>query len=268
MTDYPSGIAETLVVHIAAGGIGLATGYVALYAPKGERVHRASGRLYVYAMTVMGLTGAAIGAFGGAEISAFAGLVTAYLVVTALTTVRPRTERVRQLDRVAGTLGVVIGIASLSLGIHTILSPTGLRDGLPAFPFFIMGLPALFGGLADLRMLRRDAPRGAPRIARHLWRMCYALLIAAMSFFFGQADELPAVLRAPVLLATPVVAVLVTLLYWIWRVRARALTAGGVAGKVRHGGHHHEAREQGRHVDGDGIRRPATGAGDPHGLPR
>jgi hypothetical protein len=46
--------------------------------------------------------------------------------------------------------------------------------------------------------------------------MTFALFIAAMSFFFGQAKVIPQPLRIPALLALPILAVLVTLLYWLW----------------------------------------------------
>ena len=67
--------------------------------------------------------------------------------------------------------------------------------------------------------------------------MTFALFIAAMSFFFGQADVFPRAMRIPALLALPVLAVLASLLYWLWRVRVRRSLRGmalvatpGVAG--------------------------------------
>ena len=67
---------------------------------------------------------------------------------------------------------------------------------------------------------------GAVRIARHLWRMSFALFIAALSFFLGQADELPRAWRIPQLLVIPPLAVLVTMIYWMWRVRLRRSLRG------------------------------------------
>ena len=40
-----------------------------------------------------------------------------------------------------------------------------------------------------------------------------------MSFFIGQAKVIPKPIRIRGLLALPVLAVLVTMLYWLWRVR-------------------------------------------------
>jgi hypothetical protein len=77
-----------------------------------------------------------------------------------------------------------------------------------------------------LRVLRSGALTRAARLARHLWRMSFALLIATMSFFLGQAKGIPSPIRIPALLALPVLAVLVTMLYWLWRVRIRQWLGG------------------------------------------
>ena len=59
---------------------------------------------------------------------------------------------------------------------------------------------------------------GRARLARHLWRMCLALFVAAGSFFFGQADEIPQALRGPHLMIPPFAA-LGALAFWMVRVR-------------------------------------------------
>lgn len=51
--------------------------------------------------------------------------------------------------------------------------------------------------------------------------MSFALFIAALSFFIGQARVFPQPIRILQLLALPVLAVLVTTLYWMWRIRIR-----------------------------------------------
>jgi hypothetical protein len=48
--------------------------------------------------------------------------------------------------------------------------------------------------------------------------MLTALAIAALSFFIGQADEIPAALRGPHL-SIPPLAVLALLVFWLVRVR-------------------------------------------------
>ena len=90
----------TLLLHIAAGGLALVFGYVALYARKGAPLHRRSGRLFVYAMLAMGAFGTLIAAVRGVAPATNipAGVLTSYLVITSLITVRPPNVRIRWLD--------------------------------------------------------------------------------------------------------------------------------------------------------------------------
>src|SRR5688572_17172645 len=120
-------------------------------------------------------------------------------------------------------LAATVGLVCLVFGFQAI-AQGGARNGIPAFPFLLFGVVGTLGAVNDLRMLRASlAVKGAPRVTRHLWRMSLAFFIAAMSFFFGQAGALPRPLRVMPFLAVPVLAVLVTLLWWLWRVRIRNL---------------------------------------------
>jgi hypothetical protein len=45
--------------------------------------------------------------------------------------------------------------------------------------------------------------QGRHRVVRHLWRVCFAMFIAAASFFLGQAKVFPKPIRIIPLLAIP-----------------------------------------------------------------
>jgi hypothetical protein len=62
--------------------------------------------------------------------------------------------------------------------------------------------------------------------------MSFALFIAALSFLIGQAKVIPKPIRIMPLLALPVLAVLVTMIYWLWRVRIRQSFPGIVRATV------------------------------------
>jgi uncharacterized membrane protein len=223
----------TVAVHVLAGAVGLVFGYVALYAPKGEQLHRSAGRVFVSAMLTMAILGMVIAALRGVwrEVNIPAGWTTAYLAITALATVRRPAGWSRRLDVGLMLVALAVGLTMLTFGIQAVAAG-GKRGEIPAFPFVLFGLVGLVAGAGDVRVIRAGALSGARRLARHLWRMSFALFIAAMSFFFGQADELPRALRIPPLLALPVVAVLVTMLYWLWRVRVRRTGPGRAQGIV------------------------------------
>lgn len=219
----------TLLVHIVAGGLGLVTGFVALYAAKGARLHRGSGTLFAYAMLTMCAAGLILAAVRGVApaINLPAALLTASLVVTGLTTLRPPSAGARRLDAGATVVALGVGVAGLTFGLQA-LAGGGTRHGIPAFPFFLFGGVGMLAVTGDVRRMRSGSLRGAARIARHLWRMCFALFVAALSFFIGQAKVIPEPVRILPLLALPVLAVLATMLYWLWRVRRSHRDPAGV----------------------------------------
>src|SRR3954471_11655294 len=103
-----------LPIHIAAGGLAIVLGAIALSAKKGGILHRRVGLLFVCAMLVMG-TSASIMGFrkSPTDGNVFAGFMVAYFVVTALTTVRPVSPWTRRIN-VAG-LAVALGLATLDI---------------------------------------------------------------------------------------------------------------------------------------------------------
>lgn len=215
-----------LVVHIVAGGLGLLSGFVALSAAKGASVHRKAGMVFVYAMITMALVGSGIAFFRGVAPAANGpiGLLTAYLVISALATVRPVSARSRQVD--VGLLLVVLSVTATlyTFGFRVLASETRMLYGMPAAVFLgfaVVGSLAIVGDLQLIRAGGVQSIRGAPRLKRHLWRMSTALLIASFSFFLGQAKVIPKPIRIMPLLFIPPLAVLVTLVYWLWRMRAK-----------------------------------------------
>ena len=217
----------TLIVHIVAGSLGLISGFIALYSAKGAALHKKAGIVFVCTMLTMSTAGLSIALVRGVApmINVPAALVTASLVITALTTVRPPSPAARWLNLVAMITLLAVGLSNLAFALQAFANG-GQRNGIPAFPFILFGLAGTIAGVGDLRMLRSGPLHGARRIARHLWRMSFALFIAALSFFIGQAKVIPKPIRIMPLLALPVLMVLVTMFYWLWRVRIRKSLRG------------------------------------------
>jgi uncharacterized membrane protein len=215
-------MATLLSLHVLAGLAGLVTGYIALYSAKGAPLHRKSGMLFVYAMLPMSMTGMLVAAIGGVApaINIPAAAVTFYLVVTALTTVRPVRSGSKWLDNAGTIFAFAVGLSCIVIAFSLIAR--GGRGAGMAYPLFIFSGIALSAGVGDRRMIRAGGIHGTARLRRHLWRMCVALFIASGSFFLGQADVFPRALRIRPLLALPVLAVLATMIYWLRRLRTKA----------------------------------------------
>src|SRR5687768_7564460 len=119
----------TLLIHILAGAVGLAAGFVALYSPKGARLHRRTGTVFVYAMLTMCVGGVLIAAVRGVApaLNLPAGVLTAYLAVTALTTVRPPAAGARWLHLGGMLVALAVGLTSVTFGFEAVVSPGGGR---------------------------------------------------------------------------------------------------------------------------------------------
>jgi uncharacterized membrane protein len=213
--------AVILPFHILGGILALITGYVALYAAKGSATHRKGGTVFVYAMIVMSLTGASIALLHANAISIVAGLMTFYMVATGLRTVQQRAEPVSLTDRVATMFALIVAAGCFVVGIQS-----AARGRPEAYPLFIFGIVGVFGVIGDRRVMQQGGIQGSRRVARHLWRMCFAMWVAAASFFWGPQTRVPEVLRIPVLQAVAVLLPIVVMAYWLWRLRARRSVRG------------------------------------------
>ena len=218
-----------LPIHIAAGGLAIILGAVALSVKKGGTIHRRSGLLFVYAMLIMGVSASILSLLKGrADGNVLAGVLTAYFVGTALTTVRPVSSWTRRINAVALTVAVVLAAGCAFSGARLINTPGRDLDGVPfqtaGVVSLITGVLLVMAAAGDVRIMRFGMPRGGPRLARHLWRMCFALFIAAGSFFSIRervATFLPEPLTTGPMRALPIVLLFGTMFYWLLRLRGR-----------------------------------------------
>src|SRR5688500_13391814 len=214
-----------LPIHVVAGGLAVVLGFTALFVKKGGRAHRRSGLLFVFAMLVMG-TSASIVAFleSPSDPNVIAGIAPLYFVVTALTTVRPVSSSTRRINVAALGIPVSLALYCTALGVIALNSPGRGANGVPFVMHFFMAALMAMAAIGDVRFMRNGTPRGGPRLARHLWRMCFALFIAAGSFFAIRervARILPEPFTTGPMRALPIVLLFGAMFYWLWRVRGR-----------------------------------------------
>lgn len=215
-------------LHIGGGTIGLLSGTVAAFAPKGGPLHRTAGTIFFIAMLVMAvLAGYLAVAMPGQIVNLFIATFTLYLLTTAWMTARRRDGEAGLPEKIA--LAVI-----LCLGLPFVVLSFQLATGLP--PFFKSAVPlkgpvliAIYSfttviaiaAISDARMVFAGGIAGVPRIARHLWRMCVALTLAAGSAFTnGLPRLLPRSLHIPELyFFLPQFLPLLLLAFWIIRIR-------------------------------------------------
>lgn len=223
-----------LAVHFSAGLVSIVSGAIALSVAKGGQVHKKTGLVFTWAMIVLGLSAAGIGVYENRPSQVFAGLVAAYLVYTAMTTVKPLPGIGRRMDIALMIAAFGYGVLSMYGGVNEWLDPTIEVVGRPrVVPPLVIGAVILLAATGDLRAIRAGGLRGSRRLARHLWRMCFALFVATGSFFLGQMKFVPEPVRIVPLLLVLAFAPILLLFYWMWRVRIRGKLSGIIVGAIQ-----------------------------------
>ena len=207
------------MVHVGFGSAALLAGAAGLAVRKGSPLHAKAGTAFFVAMLVMAGTGSVMAALKPERGTAVIGLFTAYLVITSWMTARRRSGEAGRFELYG--FAVALGIAALMLafGLMASAGPSGRLDSLPAGAHYPFAFLAALAAALDLNFILRGRLGAGQRIARHLWRMCAALLVAALSFFLGQQDEFPQAWQGAFIWFLPPLAVLAAMLFWIFRVR-------------------------------------------------
>jgi hypothetical protein len=160
------------------------------------------------------------------------GILTFYLIATAWLTAQRGDGTTSRWDWVVALVPLTLGILNWMNGIDVLRAGHSSQNGVPVGMIFFMGSVCLLAASGDVRMLLRGGVSGTQRIARHLWRMCFGLFIAAGSFFLGPSNRplrllssvglgkyVPAAFFSTTLYLVLTILPLVLLIFWLARVR-------------------------------------------------
>lgn len=202
------------LIHTPAGTIGLVAAAVALFAQKGGTTHRKAGTYFTISMLIM-LTSGFVAAFlktsaGDMLLSA----VVMYTVFTAWLTAHHKKNETGFLEYVA--LVWIIAIAIVSLFLNSSWHEIGVPN---LYPYWA-GL-AVVCATGDIRNLYQAGLPGIQRVIRHVWRVGFSLIWAALSVTDkvikiqgSNVKELPKE-ELLYIIAAPTMLILIIMLYWI-----------------------------------------------------
>ena len=230
-----------LLGHICAGTVGLLSGTAAMSFRKGSPRHVLAGKIFVVSMLTMAVAAVYLAIVRHQPNNIGGGIITFYLIGTAWLTARRRDGETNRIDWVLLLIPLVLGTLTWMNGIRIVRSGASSQDGVPVGMTFFMGSVMLLAAAGDLRMLVAGGVLGAKRIARHLWRMCFGLFIAAGSFFMGPSNRplrllsnvgmgryLPQALFSTTLYLILTILPLILLIFWLVRVRFTKAYEGSV----------------------------------------
>jgi uncharacterized membrane protein len=229
-------LTPVLLLHVCSAAVGLLSGYMTMALRKGSGLHGAAGTVFFVSMLSASGAGACVAAFLRPNSGNVMGsTLTFYLVATAWVAARRREGKAGIFDQGALLFALAIVAAGATWGFEAARSQTGAKDGYAAGFYFVFGSIALLFAASDIRMIVRGGVFGAKRIARHLWRMCMALLFATLSFYPGQGRLFPKWLRETNLLYVPAVLLIGGMLFWLYRVSIRKRVPQNQGISARHG---------------------------------
>lgn len=207
-----------LPVHITAGILGILSGSAAMSFRKGSSRHVLAGRVFVVSMLTMAAAAVYLAVHKHQTPNILAGTLTFYLITTAWLTARRKLTEINALDWGLLLIPLAGGSWAWTVGLEKIFSHNPPKDGVPLGMDFFVGSVMLLAASGDIRMMMRSLS-GQKRLVRHLWRMCFGLFIATGSFFLGQQQVFPTVLRGSIVLTMLAVLPLGLLIFWFLRVR-------------------------------------------------
>ncbi len=197
------------------------SGFAAMALRKGSRRHGLAGDVFVISMLTLATSGATLALMKHEMSNFLGGLFTGYLVATAWMTARRSDKdwRTGIFDWIGLLAALTVATINATYGLEAAFSPTGMKDGYPVGPFAFMGSVALFAVVGDIRMLVRGGVSATQRLGRHLWRMCFAQFIAAMSIFLARAELFPAFMHKTGMLYLLSFLPLLVMFFWMVQVR-------------------------------------------------
>jgi hypothetical protein len=212
-------ISPILALHIAGGTVGVLSGGATLCFRKGSRLHRHAGIVFVAAMLTMASCALYLAVVKFQIPNILGGALTLYLVTTAWLTVRRKQQAPGLFDWGALLYVLAIAASQIVLGTQAVMSASGKKYGYRPGLYFVFGALALLSATGDIRKLLGPGLSATQRLARHLWRMCFALFVATGSLFIARPHLFPVFMRKSGMLMALGFAPLAFMIFWLVRIR-------------------------------------------------
>jgi len=202
------------LIHTPAGTIGLVAATVALFTIKGAYLHQKAGTCFTISMLIMLISGFVAAVLKDSIDDMFLSAVVMYTVFTAWLTAHHKKNETGFLEHMALVWIVAVAIAAFYINF------SWREVGTPNAYLFWAGF-AGFCAIGDVRNLHRAGLSATQRVIRHVWRIGFSLIWAALAL----TDKIVKILGSNVkelpeeqllfTIAVPTMFILITILFWI-----------------------------------------------------
>ena len=206
------------LIHFPTGTVAILAAIAAFYYPKGSSKHKKAGQVFTVAMLIMLTSGGIAGALKGSAENVFLAALVFYTVFTAWLTGRHRQPVIGILEYLALTYIVIFGLAALSV------NPEWDKVKEPGILTFNAILALIFA-IGDIRNILLKGMNHTHRLARHIWRISFSLVWAALAFGDKIIKMLDSTIdQMPYMVVIPAILVLCIMFYWLFRIyKGRAI---------------------------------------------
>ena len=202
------------LIHTPAGAIGLVAATVALSTKKGAFLHRKAGAYFTISMLIMLISGFVAAFLKESTGDMFLSAVVTYTVFTAWLTVHHKQNETGFLEHVALVWIIAVAIAAFYMNF------SGRELGTPNLYLFWASF-AVVCAMGDVRNLYLAGLSGIQRVIRHVWRIGFSLIWAALALTDkivkmggSNVKEMPEE-QILYIVAVPTFFILIIILYWI-----------------------------------------------------
>jgi len=163
-------------------------------------------------MIIMLISGGIAGALKGSPEDVFLAVLVFYTVFTAWLAARPRRPVIGILEYLALAYIVIFGLAALSI------DPEWDKVKEPGVYTFDATMALIFA-VGDIRNILLKGMKRTHRLARHVWRISFSLVWAALAFGDKIIKMLDSTIdQMPYVVILPASLVLCIMFYWLFRI--------------------------------------------------
>lgn len=205
--------------HFWIGCISIIAGFTAFAARKGNAVHRAAGVIFIVAMVLLTASGLWLSIAREILFTVFLSAIAFHAVATGWAAAALEKPFGRLTTKVSPALSGSIVLGAVYGDMRAAAAPSGMLNDLPPGAFYTVAGISFFIFVFDIVFVLAEDPAEQRRLTRHLWRMGFSFFLATGIFFFGNNHVLPEMLRMPVFLSAPVIAVVLWTLFYTFSTR-------------------------------------------------
>lgn len=205
----------SILSHTIIGTIATIFGALGLFTKKGSKLHRKAGNWFFYTMFAMAFQGAILAFVIDQTITAMAGIFCCYLIASSWMTVKTPPGKLTKFDYVSPIFAAMVMLVCGWLMLQAMNAPDGKAAGFGAPEYGFFAIAALLSLSFDIKLLVQKGINGGQRLARHLWRMCFAFYIALGSAIFRSAHLFPEAIRESGYLELPTLLIVIVMLFYL-----------------------------------------------------